>query len=90
MKLGAITMGAAAMAGLLAPTMATAAETRSPAVAPVSGVRSATPLRHSSKQSEDSSSTGMYVAAGLAAAVVVGGVIVAVSHDRHPSPASPG
>jgi len=92
MKLGAIMMGAAATVGLLAPTMATAAETHSAAklsVAPVQGVRHAATLHRTSKQS-DSASTGAYVAAGLAAAVVIGGVIVAASGDDHPKPASNG
>lgn len=92
MKLGAILMGAAASVGLLAPTMATAAETHAAsklAVAPVQGVRSATAMHRSSKQS-DSDATGGYVAAGVAAAVVIGGVIVAVSNNDHPKPASNG
>ncbi|MGN6278376.1 MAG: hypothetical protein ACTHM8_06615 [Sphingomonas sp.] len=94
MKIGALMMGVAATVGLLAPTMSSAAETRSAAAlptsrAPVHGVRHVATMRNASMQS-DSDSTGGYIAAGVAAAVVIGGVIVAVSNDHHPAPASGG
>jgi hypothetical protein len=99
MRVFKLAMAGAMAVSVVATTGATAAQTtRSTSAlptssAPVNGVRSATPIKYSSKQSDDGSS---FLGYGLAA-VVLGGVVAATiagtdkDSDYPPAtPASPG
>lgn len=99
MNIGKAILGTAATLGLLSSTAAMAAETRSGAAlpssqsittAPVHGVRHASALSGASNQSDGGMSSGAYIAAGLAAAIVIAGVVVAVSNNDNNRPASNG
>jgi hypothetical protein len=96
MNVGKVILGMGAAVGLLTSTVAMAATTRSasalPSVqnaAPVTGLRTATALKHKSNQSEGTA-VGTYVVGGLAAAAVIAGIIVVASDDDNKSPSSPG
>jgi hypothetical protein len=89
------TLAGAVCLSMLAGTSAMAASPTRSAVAlpaqsaPVSGVRSATPLKHTSNQSDGSPAIG-YALAGIVAAGIVGAVIIGTDNDSdYRTPTSP-
>ena len=97
MNVGKVLLGVGTAVGLLSSTVAIAAPTRSAAalpslrtsLAPVNGLRTATPTKRKSAQSEEGSTAGTYVVGGLAAAAVIAGVVV-VASDNNDNASSPG
>lgn len=95
MKASKVLLGAGAVVGLLASTVAMAATRSSAAIpnvhakAPVTGVRHASKVSSSSSQS-DESTAGTYIVGGLAAAAVIAGIVVVASDDNNNNGASGG
>jgi hypothetical protein len=94
MNVGKVLLGTGAAIGLMSSTVAMAATTRSAsalptASAPVNGLRTATPLKRKSNQSEGAA-TGTYVVGGLAAAAVIAGIVVVASDNNNNNGSSPG
>jgi hypothetical protein len=97
MRLSRYVMAVAAAASMAAATGAVAASPTRSAVAlssfqkaPVTGLRTATPLKHKSSQADGDSPALGYILAAVVGAGIVTATIVATDDDSDASPVSPG
>ncbi|MGN6271340.1 MAG: hypothetical protein ACTHM0_15760 [Sphingomonas sp.] len=87
---GAIAVSTLATSAIAAPPTGSTGARPSAQHAPVTGLRSATPIRHASSQSDEGSPVLGYALEGVVAAGLVAATIVALDDDSNSHPASPG